>query len=107
MCVYVCVRVSFGLRSTKECSMTYRQSETYNQKIHQKLTTTVSFIRKESLCGRQISQTDTDRQISGRQIQTKRAICGSTTPKNDCHHQKGKKTAYKTLNYERVFLYLK
>ena len=27
--VYVYKRDSFGLRNTKECSMTYRQSETY------------------------------------------------------------------------------
>ena len=31
-------RVSLGLRNTKECSMTYRQSETYNHKLPQKLT---------------------------------------------------------------------
>ena len=29
--MHVYKRVSFGLRNTKECSMTYRQSETYNR----------------------------------------------------------------------------
>ena len=32
VCVYICKRDSFGLRNTKECSMTYRQSETYSHK---------------------------------------------------------------------------
>ena len=30
--MYVYRRDSFGLRNTKECSMTYRQSETYSHK---------------------------------------------------------------------------
>ena len=29
--IYIYKRVSFGLRNTKKCSMTYRQSETYNR----------------------------------------------------------------------------
>ena len=32
MYIYVYKRDSFGLRNTKECSMTYRQSETYSHK---------------------------------------------------------------------------
>ena len=32
------LRDSFGLRNKKECSMTYRQSETYSHKILQKPT---------------------------------------------------------------------
>ena len=46
-------RDSFSLRNTKECSMSYRQSETYSHKIPQKLTTTVCFIQEESSGGRQ------------------------------------------------------
>ena len=29
---YIYINESFGLRNTKECSMTYRQSETYSHK---------------------------------------------------------------------------
>ena len=41
------------MRNTKECSMTYRQSETYNHKMPQKLTTTACFIQGESSGGKQ------------------------------------------------------
>ena len=36
----------------QECSMAYRQSETYSHKIPQKLTTTACFIQEESSDGR-------------------------------------------------------
>ena len=49
---YIYKRDSFGLRNTKECSMTYRQSETYSRKIPQKLTTTACFIQEESSGGK-------------------------------------------------------
>ncbi len=49
-------QVSFSLRNTKECSMTYRQSRAYNHKLPQKLTTTACFIQGESSGGRQISK---------------------------------------------------
>ena len=51
--MYIYKRDSFGLRSTKECSMTYRQSETYSHKMPQKLTTTACFIQEESSGGKQ------------------------------------------------------
>ena len=53
--VYVCVykRDSFGLRNTKECSMKYRQSESYSHKMPQKLNTTACFIQEESSGGKQ------------------------------------------------------
>ena len=41
------------MRNTKECSMTYRQSETYSHKMPQKLTTTACFIQEESSGGKQ------------------------------------------------------
>ena len=50
--MYIYKRDSFGLRNTKECSMTYRQSETYSHKIPQKLTTTACFIQEESSGGK-------------------------------------------------------
>ena len=37
----------------QECSMTYRQSETYSHKMPQKLTTTACFIQEESSGGKQ------------------------------------------------------
>ncbi len=48
-------QVSFGLRNTKECSMTYRQSRAYNHKLPQKFTTTACFIQGEYSGGGQIS----------------------------------------------------
>ena len=36
----------------QECSMTYRQSETYSHKMPQKLTTTACFIQEESSGGK-------------------------------------------------------
>ena len=45
--------MSVGLRNTKECSMSYRQSKTYKlHNVPQKLTITVCFIEKESSGGR-------------------------------------------------------
>ena len=38
-------------KNTKECSMTYRQSETYSHKMPQKLITTACFIHEESSGG--------------------------------------------------------
>ena len=40
------------MRNTKECSMTYRQNETYSHKMPQKLTTTACFIQEESSGGK-------------------------------------------------------
>ena len=51
--MYIYKRDSFGLRNTKECSMTYRQSETYGHEVPQKLTTTACFIQEESSGGKQ------------------------------------------------------
>ena len=51
--IYIYKRDSLGLRNTKECSMTYRQSETYNHKMPQKLTTSACFIQDESSGGKQ------------------------------------------------------
>ena len=36
-----------GLRNTKECSITHRQSKMYSHKVPQKLTTTACFIQEE------------------------------------------------------------
>ena len=51
--IYIYERDSYGLRNTKECSMTYRQCETYSHKMPQKLTTTACFIQEESSGGKQ------------------------------------------------------
>ena len=46
--IYIYRRDSFGLRNTKECSMTYRQSETYSHKN----AFTTTFIQEESSGGK-------------------------------------------------------
>ena len=53
MHTYIYINEIVFVCEIQECSMTYRQSETYSHKMPLKLTTTACFIQEESSGGKQ------------------------------------------------------